>query len=118
MADLRRGFAQTDVDVAILIFEFVEAMLLHEGEDFGNLGEVGCGVALGLRRAFFWLSLHSSSISSRLAQVRYSAPVCVTRASSSMRMPPVPSTYTPGSRVTTMPARKMDFSPRPKRGIS
>ncbi|MFZ0334185.1 MAG: FAD-dependent oxidoreductase, partial [Candidatus Acidiferrales bacterium] len=42
----------------------------------------------------------------------YWAPSGVTKTSSSMRIPPLPSTYTPGSMVTTTPARRSHFSPR------
>ncbi|MGB7080000.1 MAG: FAD-dependent oxidoreductase [Candidatus Acidiferrales bacterium] len=48
----------------------------------------------------------------------YWAPSGVTKTSSSMRIPPLPSTYTPGSMVTTTPARRSHFSPRASRGIS
>ncbi len=65
-------------------------------------------------RRMFFRSLHrcaQSSRNSRGAVVRISAPRGVTKASSSMRIPPTPSTYTPGSKVMTFPVSRTVFCP-------
>ena len=49
------------------------------------------------------------SRSSRGTDVRISVPRGVTTASSSIRIPPTPSMYTPGSRVITFPVSKSPF---------
>src|SRR6185436_20967176 len=78
-------FPQPELQAFALYFEFREPVLAHEREDFSHV-----------------VKIHSSS-RSVVTPVSTSTPCCVTSTSSSIRTPPQPGRYAPGSIVNTMP---------------
>src|SRR5271165_3777628 len=103
------------------VFELLQPMIGHERKQALQLGKVHTRHGkIGTGRCFFGSLHHFAQISrnSREVVVRISAPRGVTRASSSMRIPPTPSTYTPGSKVTTLPVSRIVFWSRAIRGSS
>src|SRR5208282_57360 len=124
---------QPHAQVVALVLQLLETVLDHEAENAGDLTEV-CARRRAARNIFAGVLLlrhripegrragaapgPQSSISSRGADVSVSLPPSSTSTSSSIRIPPRPGRYTPGSMVTTLPAFSSAFWLLPREGRS
>ena len=108
--------ADPQANAAALQFELGEAFLLYQIQEFFDLSQVQ-------RRVFFLLpgfpSLLLHICMNSLGEgVNPSAPFSRTTTMSSIRTPPKPGRYTPGSIVITAPAGNLSFTGAATRGDS
>ena len=107
----RRRFSQPDVQISARVFKFLEIMLGHELKKLFDLLHFGVGKRrTGLRRLFAFHAFQSS-MRCRGARLSTSVQPVWTATSSSMRTPPMPSAYTPGSIVIAFPGSRRRVCP-------
>src|SRR5688572_21678102 len=88
-------FADAQLEIVALELELAQLVFAHHVQDFGDLVEIHAQSPCS--------PFPQIDSSSRGTRVSTSQPLSVTSTSSSMRTPPKPDTYAPGSIVKTIP---------------